>query len=63
MILNAGNEFCGIGKKWLTTKYTDLYSRSCSLHYTFFGSCCHKTEKSQANLCFDSSEHSVPDSR
>ena len=38
---------------------TDLHSQFRSSYYTFFGSCCYKTEKFWANLCFDSSEHSA----
>ena len=30
-----------------------------SSYYTFLSSCCHATEKFRANLCFDSSKHSL----
>ena len=63
MILITGNAFLGIVKKLLTTEYTDLQSQFRSSYYTFFGNCCHETEKFRANLCFDSSEHNVPGSR
>ena len=40
------------------SQYTDLHSQFRSSYYAFLGSCCNETEKSRANLCFDSSEHS-----
>ena len=48
-------------RKWAKVpwKHTDLKSQFWSSYYPFFGCCCEKMENFRANICFETSEHSV----